>query len=61
MKILNKPSDEYLDERDVVYADEHTPLISRWTHGSDDVFESPTTNERFLANYRSTVSSRNSL
>lgn len=61
MKVLNKPSDSYLEERDVVYANEQTPLISRWTHGSDDVFESPTTNERFLSQYRSTVSSRNSL
>lgn len=29
-----------------------TPLISRWTRGSDDVFESPETNSRLMASIR---------
>lgn len=33
-------------------SDEQTPLIARWTNGSDDVFESPATNNRFLARIR---------
>lgn len=33
-------------------SDERTPLIARWTNGSDDVFETPETNNRFLARIR---------
>lgn len=32
--------------------DERAPLITRFTSGSDDVFESPETNNRFLARFR---------
>lgn len=35
-----------------ILIDERAPLITRYTYGSDDVFESPETNNRFLARFR---------
>lgn len=32
--------------------DERTPIVTRYTHGSDDVFESPNTNMRFFQSRR---------
>lgn len=33
-------------------ADERTPIVTRWTDGSDDVFESPESNYRFFSRLR---------